>query len=57
MTEVHVTEELSPAEAEAALGISLSLWGISDAKAKKILSRPLIFAPVNLSQTAAPKKT
>jgi len=43
---VHVTAKLSPAQAEAALGIALSLWGISDAQAKAIMSRPLVFAPV-----------
>jgi AcrR family transcriptional regulator len=44
--EVFVTEELTPAEAEEALGIGLSVWGISEAKAKKIISRPLGFSPV-----------
>jgi len=29
-----------------ALGIGLSVWGISEAKAKKLTSRPLEFAPV-----------
>ena len=43
---VFVTEELSPAEAEVAFGIGLSVWGISEAKAKKLISRPLEFAPV-----------
>lgn len=43
---VFVTEELSPAEAEVAFGIGLSVWGISDAKAKKLISRPLLFPPV-----------
>lgn len=43
---VFVTEELSPAEAEVALGIGLSVWGISEAKAKKLISRPLIYTPV-----------
>jgi hypothetical protein len=40
---VHVEEELSPEEADLAYGIGLSVWGISEAKAKKIISRPLIF--------------
>ena len=44
--EVFVTEELTPAEAEEALRIGLSVWGISEAKAKKIISRPLEFPPV-----------
>jgi AcrR family transcriptional regulator len=43
---VFVTKELSPAEADVALGIGLSVWGISEAKAKKLISRPLEFAPV-----------
>jgi hypothetical protein len=46
MTCVFVTGELSPAQAEVALGIALSLWGLSDAKAKKIMAKPLVFAPV-----------
>jgi AcrR family transcriptional regulator len=40
---VFVTEELSPAEANTAFGIGLSVWGISEAKAKKLISRPLAF--------------
>jgi AcrR family transcriptional regulator len=44
---VHVTETLSPKQAEEALEIALSIWGISEAKAKKLMSRPLVFAPVN----------
>lgn len=43
---VFVYEELSPAEANIAFGIGLSIWGISEAKAKKIISRPLAFPPV-----------
>jgi AcrR family transcriptional regulator len=43
---VFVTKELSPAEADVAFGIGLSVWGISEAKAKKLISRPLEFAPV-----------
>jgi AcrR family transcriptional regulator len=43
---VFVTQELSPSEADVALGIGLSVWGISEAKAKKLISRPLEFAPV-----------
>jgi len=46
LNSVFVTEELSPAEAEVAFGIGLSVWGISEAKAKKLISRPLEFAPV-----------
>jgi AcrR family transcriptional regulator len=45
-TAVHVTEELSPTDAEVAFGIGLSIWGVSDAKAKKLMARPLVFAPV-----------
>ena len=43
---VFVYEEISPADANIAFGIGLSVWGISEAKAKKIISRPLSFAPV-----------
>jgi hypothetical protein len=41
VSSVHVTETLSPVEADVAMGIGLSVWGISEAKAKKIISRPL----------------
>lgn len=44
---VFVYEELTPAEANVAFGIGLSVWGISDAKAKKMVARPLSFPPVN----------
>jgi hypothetical protein len=43
---VFVTEELIPSQAEVAFGIALSVWGISEAKAKKLISRPLIYTPV-----------
>jgi len=43
---VFVSEELSPSEAEVAFGIGLSVWGISEAKAKKLVSRTLLFPPV-----------
>ena len=43
---VFVNEELKPEEANVAFGIGLSVWGITEAKAKKIISRPLPFAPV-----------
>jgi AcrR family transcriptional regulator len=43
---VFVYEELTPAQANIAFGIGLSVWGISDAKAKKIVARPLAFPPV-----------
>jgi AcrR family transcriptional regulator len=43
---VFVTEELTPSEAEVALGIGLSVWGVSEAKANKLISRPLIYTPV-----------
>jgi len=46
MVAVLVSEVFSPAEADIALEIGLSVWGISKAKAKKIVSRPLEFAPV-----------
>ena len=40
---LYVTERFSPEEADVAFGIGLSVWGISEAKAKKIISRPLVF--------------
>jgi AcrR family transcriptional regulator len=43
---VFVYGELTPEEANVAFGIGLSVWGISEAKAKKIISRPLTFPPV-----------
>jgi hypothetical protein len=43
---VFVYEELTPEQANVAFGIGLSVWGITDAKAKKIISRPLAFPPV-----------
>ena len=46
LTSVHLTGELSPTQAEESLGIALSIWGISEAKAKKLMSRPLVFLPV-----------
>jgi AcrR family transcriptional regulator len=42
---VFVTEELSPSKANEAFGIGLSIWGVSEAKAKKLISRPLAFGP------------
>ena len=43
---VFVTEELSPEEANVAFGIGLSVWGVSEARAKKIVSRPLGLAAI-----------
>jgi AcrR family transcriptional regulator len=40
---LYGNEEISPEEADVALGIGLSVWGISEARAKKIISRPLLF--------------
>lgn len=40
---LYGNESISPEEADVALGIGLSVWGISEAKAKKIISRPLAF--------------
>ncbi len=40
---LYVSEEISPEEADVALGIGLSVWGITEARAKKIISRPLVF--------------
>jgi AcrR family transcriptional regulator len=46
LSAVFVSEELTPEEANVAFGIGLSVWGISEAKAKKLISRPLVFPPV-----------
>ena len=40
---LYGNESISPEEADIAFGIGLSVWGISEAKAKKIISRPLVF--------------
>jgi AcrR family transcriptional regulator len=40
---LYGNERMSPEEADTALGIGLSVWGITEAKAKKIISRPLVF--------------
>jgi len=46
LTEVHVTGKLTPTEAENTLGLILTLWGISESKAKKLIAKKLDFAPV-----------
>ena len=46
LSSVHVTETLSAAEADVAMAIGMSLWGISEAKAKKLISRPLGLASI-----------
>lgn len=43
LTSVYVTEDMSAEEADAAFGVGLSVWGISEAQAKEIISRDLIF--------------
>ena len=40
---VYVTEELSPEQADAHLEISLQILDISKAKAKRMVSRPLVY--------------
>jgi AcrR family transcriptional regulator len=42
---VLVDETLSPEQADIALGFALSAWGISEAKAKKLVSRKLDVKP------------
>ena len=44
---VHTTNELSPSDADASLGIALGILGVSQAKAKSIISRPLEKWPAN----------
>ena len=43
---LYSTDQMSVEEADISFGIGLSVWGISEAKAKKIISRPLGFSPV-----------
>ena len=38
---VHVNETLSPSQADDALEVSLAIWGLSAAKAKKLVSTPI----------------
>lgn len=38
---VHVTKSLSPSQADQALEIALSIWNLSPAKAKKLVSNPI----------------
>lgn len=47
LTAVHVTQELSPTEAEVSLGLALSIWGLNEKKAQSLVTRKLKFAPVN----------
>ena len=46
---LYGNESISPEEADVAFAIGLSVWGVSEAKAKKIISRPLVFPlhPIN----------
>jgi AcrR family transcriptional regulator len=41
MQDIHVTQELAPAEADVSLAIALSLWNLSPAEASRLTSRPL----------------
>jgi hypothetical protein len=41
LSAVHTTNELSPLDADASLGIALAILGVSPAKAKSIVARPL----------------
>jgi AcrR family transcriptional regulator len=43
MTSLYVLEEISAEEADVAMGICLSVWGISEARGKEITSRKLVF--------------
>jgi AcrR family transcriptional regulator len=43
LNEVYVTRKLTPEEAEKSLVMGLAIWGVSEAKMKKILSRQLTF--------------
>ena len=44
---VHVNEEMSPAKADQALAIAMRIFDVPESKAKKIVSRKLVFAPIN----------
>jgi len=46
---LYQAESISPEEADVAFGIGLSVWGISEAKANKIISRPLVFPTQKIS--------
>jgi len=45
LTAVHVSETMSPTQAEQALAISMRVFDVSEARAKKIISSKLDFAP------------
>jgi hypothetical protein len=45
LTSVHVTETISPSQAEQAMGYALRIFEVSDAKIKKIFSSKLEFPP------------
>lgn len=44
LTAVYVTEELDAEDAEAALGLGLSIWGLSETQAQKLVSTPLVIS-------------
>lgn len=43
LNSVLVTQQLTPKEAEAGLGIGLSLWGLSQNRIDELLARPVVF--------------
>ena len=45
LTSVHVTETISPSQAEQAMGYALRIFDVSDAKIKKIFASKLEFPP------------
>jgi hypothetical protein len=47
ITSLYVTEEISVDEADTAFGVALSIWGISEDRAKKLASRVLTFPTAN----------
>jgi len=49
---VHLTNELSPSDADSSLGIALAILGVSPAQAKSIVSRPLEKWPAAASVNA-----
>ena len=47
LSAVHTTNELSPSDADASLGLALGILGVSPAKAKSMVSRTLEKWPAN----------
>jgi len=57
LTAVHVSEDLSPSEAEVTLALALSIWGISEGKAKKLMSKNLYLRQLIKKRLSKPKRS